>query len=71
MRKKISCKVIRSFCLSDSSTSGLSTNFVFSNDMHIVTFHASPGMFTYDGHLQKSLVSTDDASTAKFLDYCV
>jgi hypothetical protein len=71
MRKKISCKVISSVCLCDNAPSGHLSDLIVSNDMNIVTFHAALGMFTYDEHLQKSYVSTDDASTAKILDYYV
>lgn len=69
MRKKISCKVISSFSLSDKTASGASTDFIFSNITDIVTFQAATGMFTYNGRLQKSFVSNDDVTTAKILDY--
>ena len=71
MRKKIPCKVISSFSLSADALSGPVHDINFSNDMHIVNFHSTPGMFTYNVQLQKSFISYEKASTAKILDYYV
>jgi len=71
MTKKISCKVIRSFSLSADGPSVPSPDFNFSNDMHIVAFHSTPGMFTYNMQLQKSFISYEKAPVAQILDYYV
>ena len=71
MTKKISCKVIRSFSLSADGASGPLQDFDFSNDMHIVNFHSTPGMFTYDTKLQKSFISYEKAPASQILDYYV
>jgi hypothetical protein len=71
MTKKIPCKVIRSFSLSADGLSGPLQDFDFSNDMHIVNFHSTPGMFTYNMQLKKSFISYEKAPAAQILDYYV
>ena len=71
MTKKIPCKVISSSSLSADSLSAALQDINFSNDMHIVNFHSTPGMFTYNMKLQKSFISYEKASTVQILDYYV
>jgi len=69
MTKKIPCKVIRSFSLCADSQSVSLHDINRSNDMHIVSFHSIPGMFTYDVKLQKSFISYEKTSASHILDY--
>ena len=71
MRKKIPCKVIRSFSLSADGLSVPLHDIDFSKDIDIVTFHSTPGMFTYDVQLQKSFITYDKASCPQIIDFYV
>ena len=71
MTKKIPCKVISSSSLSVDFLSAALQDINFSNDMHIVNFHSTPGMFIYNNQLQKSFISYEKAPAAQILDYYV